>query len=135
MAVLKFSRQREAIKNNVANRKDHPTADMVFNDIRKIFPNISLGTVYRNLALLCEQGEVQKICTSDGLQHFDWDVSQHDHFVCKRCGCVTDMQLIDAFDLKEYVSSHFDGTIESCQVTFYGLCRDCSGESAEDGNE
>ena len=131
MAVMKFSRQREAIKNNIAYRKDHPTADMVFSDIRKIFPNISLGTVYRNLALLCDQGELQKINTSDGLQHFDHDVSQHDHFVCKGCGCVMDMQLIDAFDLKEYVSRHFDGTIDSCQIIFYGYCRECKEKCAE----
>ena len=125
MAATKFSRQREAIKNNLAHRHDHPTADMVFSDIRKFFPNISLGTVYRNLAFLSDQGEIQKLSTSDGLQHFDWDVSQHDHFVCRNCGCVTDMKLVDAFDIKEYGNRHFDGEIESCQITFYGLCRKC----------
>lgn len=131
MSVMKFSRQREAIKNNVAHRRDHPTADMVFTDIRKIFPNISLGTVYRNLALLCDQGELQKIGTSDGLLHFDHDTSQHDHFVCRKCRCVMDMQLVDAFDIKEYGNRHFDGEIESCQIIFYGLCRECRNALSE----
>ena len=126
MAAYKYSRQREAIKNNVADRKDHPTADMVFNDIRKVFPNISLGTVYRNLGLLVEQGELNKFSTNDGLLHFDPDVSGHDHFVCRKCGCVMDMQLSDAFDPKEHVSSHFEGSVDSCQIIFYGLCGKCS---------
>lgn len=125
MAVMKFSRQREAIKNNVAHRRDHPTADMVFNDIRKIFPNISLGTVYRNLALLCEHGEIRKVCTNDGLQHFDHDVSQHDHFVCRSCGRVEDIQSSARFDIKEFGCADFDGEIDSCQITFYGLCGKC----------
>jgi len=134
MPATKYSRQREAIKNNILHRTDHPTADMVFSDIRRIYPNISLGTVYRNLALLCDHGEIRKICTGDGIQHFDRDVSLHDHFVCRHCGCVADMQLIDAFDLKEYVSTHFDGIIDSCQVMFYGICRECSSKYSESDN-
>lgn len=129
MPVTKYSRQREAIKNNISNRFDHPTADMVFSDIRKIYPNISLGTVYRNLALLCDQGEIQKICTSDGLQHFDHDVSQHDHFICRECGCVTDIQTVDTIDIVEHVSKSFDGEIESFRIIFYGICGKCKKEA------
>ena len=61
MAALKYSRQREAIKNYLEGRTDHPTADMVYMAIREIYPNISLGTVYRNLTLLAKQGEISKI--------------------------------------------------------------------------
>lgn len=60
MAALKYSRQREAIKNYLAGRKDHPTADMVYTAIREVYPNISLGTVYRNLTLLQSRGKFQK---------------------------------------------------------------------------
>ena len=63
MAVLKYSRQREAIKNYLQGREDHPSADMVYDGIRGEFPNISLGTVYRNLSLLTELGEIIKIPT------------------------------------------------------------------------
>ena len=56
MSTLKYSRQRESIKVCLQGRKDHPTADMVYTDVRKEFPNISLGTVYRNLSLLSELG-------------------------------------------------------------------------------
>ena len=60
MPALKYSRQRESIKENLMHRCDHPTADMVYSDIRKIYPNISLGTVYRNLSLLSELGEISR---------------------------------------------------------------------------
>ena len=58
---MKYSRQRESIKENLMNRYDHPTAETVYLDVKKDYPNISLGTVYRNLSLLSEIGEIQKI--------------------------------------------------------------------------
>lgn len=65
--MFKFSRQRESIKNNLMGRTDHPTAETVYSDIRQEYPNISLGTVYRNLSLLADLGEIQKISTENGL--------------------------------------------------------------------
>ena len=85
MAAMKYSRQREAIKNFLMTRKDHPTADMVYSNIRQEFPNISLGTVYRNLTLLSDIGEIQRLHFSDGVDHFDADISPHYHFVCQNC--------------------------------------------------
>ena len=79
MKILKYSRQRESIKASLMNRKDHPTADAVYASIREEFPNISLGTVYRNLNLLVELGEVQKLTFGDGKDHFDADTSLHYH--------------------------------------------------------
>ena len=66
MKILKYSRQRESIKSCLSGRTDHPTADMIYTDIKEEFPNISLGTVYRNLNLLSELGEVQKLACGDG---------------------------------------------------------------------
>ena len=60
MAVLRYSKQRESIKNYLCGREDHPTADMIYTSIREEYPNISLGTIYRNLSLLVEIGEIQK---------------------------------------------------------------------------
>ena len=71
MATLKYSRQRESIKEFLMTRKDHPTADVVYENVRKIYPNISLGTVYRNLSLLSELGEIQKLSNFGGADHFD----------------------------------------------------------------
>ena len=66
MATLKFSRQRESIKQYLASTKEHPTADMVYMHVKEDYPNISLGTVYRNLNLLTDIGEALKIATPDG---------------------------------------------------------------------
>lgn len=79
MKVLKYSRQREAIKASLMNRCDHPTADALYASIREEFPNISLGTVYRNLNLLVETGEIRKLSCGSGADHYDGDVSPHYH--------------------------------------------------------
>ena len=71
MPALKYSRQREAIKCFLMTRKDHPTADVVYHSLRADFPNISLGTVYRNLTLLADLGEIARLRLGDGVDHFD----------------------------------------------------------------
>ena len=122
---LKYSRQRESIRENLINRMDHPTADMVYSDIRQIYPNISLGTVYRNLALLSDRGEIARIHTKDGTLHFDRNTEPHDHFVCRSCGRITDIEAPSAEEIKEEALKNFPGSIDECIVTFYGLCGDC----------
>ena len=79
--ALKYSRQREVIKDFLCTRKDHPTADVVYMNVRQQFPNISLGTVYRNLTLLSDMGEIIRLRVGDGVDHFDADTSPHNHFV------------------------------------------------------
>ena len=74
---LKHSRQRDSILEFLATRKDHPTADTVYMNVRRSFPNISLGTVYRNLTLLADIGEISRIRLGDGVDHFDYDTSPH----------------------------------------------------------
>ena len=124
MAALKYSRQRESIKNFLCSRDDHPTADMIYTNIRKEFPNISLGTVYRNLSLLVELGEIKKIST-DGADRFDARVTPHSHFICRRCGCLLDM-MIPLDDPVERVNSQWDyGDVEECRMEFYGTCNQC----------
>ena len=93
MKALKFSRQRESIRECLKNRKDHPTADAVYVTISKDYPKISLGTVYRNLNLLADMGEIQRFSSGDGSEHFDYNTDPHYHFVCKACGAIIDMPL------------------------------------------
>lgn len=124
MAVIKYSRQRESIKNYLHNREDHPTADMVYSSIREQFPNISLGTVYRNLSLLVELGEIQKI-TTEGADRFDARVAPHSHFVCRQCGSVLDV-MIPLDNPAEEVNRCWDqGEIEECRMDFFGICNHC----------
>lgn len=90
--MIKYSRQRESIKKFLATRRDHPTAKTIYENIRNVFPNISLGTVYRNLTLLVEIGEIQKISTGTGPDRFDYNPMPHYHFVCLGCGEVSDLE-------------------------------------------
>lgn len=128
MAALKYSRQREAIKEYLASTYSHPTADTVYMHVKKEFPNISLGTVYRNLNLLADLGEALKISTPDGADRFDAHTTPHCHFYCKECGNVIDMEF-DMKKLNSMASEDFDGNIESHTVLFYGTCSVCTNKS------
>ncbi len=125
MKTLKYSRQRESIKDCLAGRTDHPTADMVYTCIRRQFPQISLGTVYRNLNLLSELGEIQKLTCGDGKDRFDWNTSPHYHFVCRNCGAVLDVALEPFGELLIKAQEVFEGQVESHTVFFYGCCQKC----------
>lgn len=125
MAELKYSRQREAIRTYLAGTKEHPTAEMVYSAIRQIYPNISLGTVYRNLNLLVETGEINKLSCGDGLDHFDYDTNSHYHFVCTKCGRVIDLEMDSIDSINKVAGSHFNGSIDGHFTYFYGKCPHC----------
>ena len=125
MGTLKYSRQREAIQNFLLSRKDHPTAEMIYENVRKEYPNLSLGTVYRNLSLLSDLGRVKRITAGDGRDHFDGFVHPHDHFICRCCGSVSDIEFNTNTGIERSVGKHFDGRIDSHTTIFYGTCRNC----------
>ena len=126
---LKHSKQRDSIMEFLRERKDHPTADTVYMNVRKTFPNISLGTVYRNLTLLADIGEISRIRVGDGVDHFDADTSPHYHFICKECGSVIDLEMEDMTDINETANKNFSGLIEGHITYFYGKCGNCSTKS------
>lgn len=125
MATLKYSRQREAIKDFLSTRKDHPTADVVFMNVKEEFPNISLGTVYRNLTLLSDIGEILRLRVGDGVDHFDYTVDPHFHFVCTECNSVIDLEMDNIDTIKEVAGLNFDGHIAGHITYFYGTCGNC----------
>ncbi len=123
--MIKHSRQREAVRNNLINRCDHPTAEMVYMDIKEDFPNISLGTVYRNLSFLSDLGEIQKISTGAGPDRFDGNPKPHCHFQCRKCFNVLDIPFEHPEKLNAHASKNFLGIIEGNRIQFYGLCPSC----------
>ena len=123
--ALKYSRQREVIKENLLHREDHPTADMIYMDVREAFPNISLGTVYRNLQLLTDIGEIQKLNVGDGADHFDAKTFPHYHFICSECGSVIDLQMDNIDTIRDIAGVNFDGQIAGHITYFYGVCGNC----------
>ena len=127
MANLKYSRQRAAIKEYLSYTLEHPTADTVYLHIKEEFPNISLGTVYRNLNLLADMGEIIKISTPDGGDRFDGRIDPHYHVVCQSCGQVFDLKLDEQHiqAVNELANRYFEGTIESHTTLFSGTCKAC----------
>ena len=111
------------------DRKDHPSADTVYMHVRQQYPNISLGTVYRNLTLLSDIGEISRLNVGDGVDRFDADTSPHQHIVCTSCGCVQDVYLPDADKILEYADKYFDGIITTQTIIFRGTCTDCLQKS------
>ncbi len=122
---LKHSKQRDSIKKFLATRKDHPTADVVYMNVRQEFPSISLGTVYRNLSLLADLGEIARLRVGDNVDHFDYDTSPHYHFVCSECGSVIDIDLPSMEEMTEAVRETFEGEIKGQVTYFYGRCSNC----------
>ena len=88
--MTRYSRQREAIRKQLSNRGDHPTAETLYAELKQDFPELSLATVYRNLGQLVSWGEVARI-DAYGAARFDWVVEPHSHFFCRGCGCVIDL--------------------------------------------
>lgn len=129
--ALKHSRQREAIKEFLSTRKDHPTADVVYMGVKKEFSNISLGTVYRNLTLLVETGEIARIRVGDGTDHFDPTIEPHYHFVCTECGSVIDLEMESIEKINEIAGLKFDGEIAGSVTYFYGSCGKCIRKEAD----
>ena len=125
---MKFSRQRAAILSFLQSRKDHPTAELVYTNVKEEFPNISLGTVYRNLNQLAEAGMIAKHSFGDlGIDHFDYNAEPHQHFVCSCCNAVIDLptQNHDFSFIDKEAAKGFDGLIQGHRLYFCGICRDC----------
>ena len=123
--AIKYSRQREEIKNFLMSRTDHPTADVVYMNVRQQYPNISLGTVYRNLTLLADMGEINRLHLGDGVDHFDADITPHYHFVCSKCGQVMDLRMNNIDSIVDIAGMDFNGEIQGHITYFYGICGDC----------
>lgn len=124
--AMKYSRQRAAILSFLQARKDHPTAELVYSGVKADFPNISLGTVYRNLNQLAEAGIIAKLQFGDlGIDHFDYNTAPHQHFVCNQCNAVIDLAMESVSHINEQAAKNFDGKITGHKLYFCGLCRSC----------
>jgi Fur family transcriptional regulator, peroxide stress response regulator len=122
----KRSRQRERILSILQNTDTHPTASWVYDELKKEFNNLSMGTVYRNINILVDQNLVQKIEAGSSFDRFDANTDVHYHFICRECGCIDDLPLTKMNDLNEMVSRETGYQAESHRLDFYGICPACS---------
>ena len=126
MVKQKFSRQRQCIIDYLMQTKEHPTAEMVYLHVREQYPKVSLGTIYRNLRLLVEQGQLRSLSCGDGFERFDGNLQPHNHFICRCCGRVLDLEM-DSFEhINTLAAANFSGKIEGHVTYFYGKCEACN---------
>ena len=103
----------------------HPTADWIYEQVRQVVPRISLGTVYRNLRVLKEMGDIQELNYGSTFSRFDGNPEAHYHFVCQDCGKVMDIDLPLLTDYNQQVAGNIGGEVNFHRMEFYGNCSDC----------
>lgn len=121
--MTKHSRQRDAVYDNLCLRKDHPTAEDIYFSLKPILPALSLATVYRNLAMLEDDGRIIRI-GSGGTARYDADLSEHQHLLCEECGKVYDI-MMKCDGITEKAAEIFAGRINSYSVLYKGICSEC----------
>lgn len=119
-------RKREAILACLRSTRSHPSAEWVHRQLREEFPDLSLGTVYRNLALFKRQGRIASLGTVEGIERFDGDPAPHAHFVCQVCGSIRDLpQPVLPAGLTQAAEAISGGQVSGFRLTFTGVCPEC----------
>ena len=118
--MQKHSRKRDAILACLQGTKSHPSAEWVYAQLKPTIPDLSLGTVYRNLAEFRRTGQIVSVATVDGTERFDADTSPHAHFVCSTCGAV-----IDLGEVAIPAPEPDCGRVEDVSVVYHGTCKTC----------
>jgi len=130
MAASRNTIQRKLVLNVVKNTL-HPTAENVYKAIKQDYPDISLGTVYRNLSLLADRGEILKIPVPGAADRFDHDIAPHYHVVCPVCGAFDDVCDLKLNEIDVEVSQKTGYTVISHDLMFSGLCPECQKKRSE----
>lgn len=123
----KNSVKRTAILDALSASKEHPTAEALYASLRSEYPDLSLGTVYRNLGMFCEEGKALSVCHVEGKERFDARMDVHAHIACRKCGRVLDVELPEEFSHLSFALCEKSGfRAESFQLVYSGLCDACS---------
>jgi Fur family ferric uptake transcriptional regulator/Fur family peroxide stress response transcriptional regulator len=124
----RMTKQKRVILEVLKDTKSHPTADWVYEKVRRKIPNISLGTVYRNLNILKSQGEILELSYGKGYSRYDGTPENHYHFTCESCAKVFDVDCPVAGELEDAVTATMGYKVRSHRLEFYGVCKDCDTE-------
>jgi Fur family peroxide stress response transcriptional regulator len=124
----KRSRQRERILELLNATGSHPAADWLYDRLKGEFPNLSMGTVYRNLNILVEQGLVNRIDFGSTFDRFDAQTGPHYHFICEQCGSIIDLELPIDETLNRRVDEATSFTVHRHRIEFFGICARCRGQ-------
>ncbi|MBP3634316.1 MAG: transcriptional repressor [Oscillospiraceae bacterium] len=126
----KHSKKRDAILQCIRETKSHPSAEWVYQQLKPQIPDLSLGTVYRNLAMFKADGTIQSLGTVAGLERYDGNTDPHTHFICTTCGKVVDLENVELPRAVLTEAEHgAGGIIGSYQLQFFGSCADCAKQN------
>ena len=124
---LRYSKQRETIYEVLKDDCTHPCVDDIYAKVKQLIPDISLGTVYRNLNLLADHHRITRLDIGDGVIHFDARIDPHYHLICDQCGTIQDIVCSQAIldELINKVNEQSEHVIERAQILFHGTCSHC----------
>ena len=121
-----YSRKRVAILDALRGTTVHPTAEWVYEQLKPHYPDLSLGTVYRNIKKFCADDVVKSVGVINGQEHFDADMSTHSHLVCQDCGAVVDIfEVFFDRDRRSDLEDKYRVSIQQEEVIFKGICKNC----------
>jgi Fur family peroxide stress response transcriptional regulator len=123
--MLRQTKQREAILRVLKNTRAHPTADSIYEKVKEEIPHISKGTVYRNLKVLQDTGQVSELNFEGALSRYETKQEAHYHFRCEKCGRVIDLDEPVNQELNDKVAVRTGFQILYHKIEFGGLCCDC----------
>ena len=123
---MNYSKQGEQIYETLLNNVVHPSAEYIYDILRQANSNISLATVYRNLNKMAQIGRIKKINGLEDRAHFDHNTFEHYHFICRKCGRIYDIPCDIAPDIIKKAQEQTGFKIESHDIVFNGICRECS---------
>lgn len=124
--AVRYSKKREAILTAIRGTDCHPSAEWVYHQLKPCHPDLSLGTVYRNLAFFQARGQIQSVGVIQGQERFDGIVAPHSHFICTCCGTVLDLpDVCPDSALEQSVSAQYGFAVQRRELTYYGLCPSC----------
>jgi len=126
VVTLRKSRQREEVMRVLMSTTSHPTADWIYQQVRRNIPSVSLGTIYRNLRILRDAGQILELNFGGSLGRFDGRIDEHDHFFCENCGCIRDIERPVDMDVASLYIRQDEGRVYSCRVELLGVCNNCS---------
>lgn len=124
-AKHRMTKQRKLILEVLRNTNTHPTADWIYEQVKKEIPNISLGTVYRNLRLLSEMGKIRVLDFGSSYSRFDGNSHHHYHFICDNCEKIYDLDIPFDEKLNEKVNNETPFLVKNHRIDFTGLCPEC----------
>ncbi len=127
----RMTKQRKAILEALKNTDTHPTADEIYEEVKEEIPNISLGTIYRNLNVLDEMDEIMVLDYGSTYSRFDGYADNHYHFQCNECDEIYDLDMEVQKSLDKAVEKNYPFQVEDHRLEFYGICPECQEEISQ----